>query len=73
MTVFGIMYISVYRYNNFSLAYLLQVLLKETLDDLELLKASTGKRLPYAYLIWKNPKFKNKPDPIQYCSCCDGD
>jgi len=49
MTVFGIMYISVYRYNNF-LAYLLQVLLKETTDDLEL-KALTGRRFPYTYLI----------------------
>jgi len=50
--------------------------LKEALlqYDLEsIAKALTGKRLPYAYLIWKNPRFKNKPDPIQYCSCFDGD
>lgn len=32
--------------------------------DLEsIAKALTGKRLPYAYLIWKNARFKSKPDP----------
>ena len=32
--------------------------------DLEsIAKALTGERLPYAYLIWKNPKFKNKSNP----------
>jgi hypothetical protein len=46
--------------------------LRETLlqGDLEsIAKALTGKRLPYVYLIWKNSKFKNLPDPIQYCDC----
>jgi len=33
--------------------------------DLEsIAKALTGKRLPYTYLIWKNPKFTPKPDPV---------
>ncbi len=27
-------------------------------------KALTGRRLPYVYLIWKNPKFKKSPDPM---------
>jgi hypothetical protein len=33
--------------------------------------ALANHRLPYAYAIWKNPKFRNLPDPIQYCECCD--
>jgi hypothetical protein len=40
--------------------------LKETLlqGDLEsIAKALTGKRLPYAYLIWKNKKFRSEPEP----------
>ncbi len=28
-------------------------------------KALTGRRLPYVCLIWKSPKFRNKPQPRQ--------
>ena len=40
--------------------------LKEALlqGDESIAKALTGRRLPYAYLIWKNPKFRDKPDII---------
>lgn len=39
---------------------------KDLLDgDLEsIAKALTGKRLPYAHLIWKNPKFRGKAEPL---------
>lgn len=30
--------------------------------------ALAGHRLPYAYAIWKNPKFKNKPELQLYQS-----
>ncbi len=38
---------------------------KDVLDgDLEsIAKALTGRRLPYVYLVWKNPKFRDKPEP----------
>ena len=32
--------------------------------DLEsIAKALTGRRLPYVYLIWKNQRFQDYPDP----------
>lgn len=38
---------------------------KSVLDgDLEsIARALTGRRLPYVYLVWKNPRFHDKPEP----------
>ncbi|MFY3740529.1 MAG: hypothetical protein HMLIMOIP_000968 [Candidatus Nitrosomirales archaeon] len=33
------------------------------LDHESIAKTLAGKRLDCAYLIWKNPSFKNEPDP----------
>ncbi len=33
-------------------------------DPESIAKALTGRRLPYVYLIWKNPKFYDKHEPV---------
>lgn len=41
-------------------------------DKQAIATALANHRLPYAYAIWKNPRFKNLPDPIKHCQSEEG-